>query len=39
MSKLSDLRHRAIKAWPFQTLPRLDWSAQGPMYREADPGG
>ena len=30
MSKLSDLRHRAVKAWPFQTLPTLDWSAQGP---------
>lgn len=38
MSKLSDLRHRAVKAWPFQTLPTLDWSAQGPTYREADPG-
>jgi Rieske [2Fe-2S] domain len=38
MSKLSDLRHRAVKAWPFQTLPTLDWSAQGPTYRQADPG-
>jgi hypothetical protein len=38
MSKLSDVRHRAVKAWPFQTLPTLDWSAQGLTYREADPG-
>ena len=38
MSKLSDLRHRAVKAWLFQTLPTLDRSAQGPTYREADPG-
>ncbi len=37
MSKMSDLRDMAAKAWPFQTLPPLDWSAQAPTYREADP--
>lgn len=37
MSKLSDLRQGAAKAWPFQTLPPLNWSAQEPTYRDADP--
>ena len=37
MSMLSDLRVKAAKAWPFQTLPPMDWSAQAPTYADADP--
>lgn len=37
MSRFSDLRFRASKAWPFETLPPLDWSAQKPTYAEANP--
>lgn len=37
MSVLSELRARAAKAWPFQTLPPLDWSRQAPTYADANP--
>jgi hypothetical protein len=30
-------RERAKKAWPFQVLPRIDWAAQEPTWRAADP--
>jgi hypothetical protein len=30
MSVLSELRVKVVKAWPFQTLPPMDWSAQVP---------
>jgi|SRR5271166_2078495 len=37
MSALSQLRVKAAKAWPFQTLPPIDWSTQKPTYGEANP--
>jgi hypothetical protein len=37
MSLLSDLRVKAAKAWPFQTLPPMDWSAQAPTFADANP--
>ena len=37
MSPLSDLRVKAAKAWPFQTLPPMDWSAQAPTFADANP--
>ena len=37
MSRFSELRLRAAKAWPFETLPSSDWSAQKPTYAEANP--
>lgn len=37
MSKLSDLRVSAAKAWPFVSIPRSDWSKQKPTYAEANP--
>jgi Domain of unknown function (DUF5914)/Rieske [2Fe-2S] domain len=37
MSALTHLRERAAKAWPFQTLPRSDWSSQEPTYAQANP--
>lgn len=37
MSKFADLRERAAKAWPFQTLAPSDWSAQAPTYADANP--
>jgi nitrite reductase/ring-hydroxylating ferredoxin subunit len=37
MSVLSELRARTAKAWPFQTLPPLDWSRQAPTYADANP--
>ncbi|MGB1226009.1 MAG: DUF5914 domain-containing protein [Mycobacterium sp.] len=37
MSKLSDLRLRAAKSWPFERLPASDWSTQKPTYAEANP--
>ena len=37
MSLMSDLRVKAAKAWPFETLPPMDWSAQAPTFAEANP--
>jgi hypothetical protein len=37
MNVLSEFRANVAKAWPFQTLPPLDWSAQTPTFGEADP--
>ena len=37
MSVLSELRVKAAKAWPFQTLPPMDWSTQAPTYADANP--
>lgn len=37
MSKFSELRQRAAKAWPFELLPPTDWSAQRPTYADANP--
>lgn len=37
MSVLSELRVKAAKAWPFQTLPPIGWSTQAPTYADANP--
>jgi Domain of unknown function (DUF5914)/Rieske [2Fe-2S] domain len=37
MSLLSELRATAAKAWPFETLPPINWSAQVPSFAAADP--
>ncbi len=37
MSVLADIRAKAAKAWPFQTLPPINWSAQEPTYDQASP--
>jgi hypothetical protein len=34
---VAGLRHRAAKAWPFQTLPSTPWSDQIPTYGQASP--
>lgn len=36
-SKLGEVRARWAKASPFRALPRSQWAAQGPTYREAQP--
>ncbi len=37
MNALSQLRVKAAKAWPFHTLPPIDWSTQKPTYGDANP--
>jgi Domain of unknown function (DUF5914)/Rieske [2Fe-2S] domain len=37
MNFVSELRARTAKAWPFQTLPPIDWSGQAPTYADANP--
>ena len=37
MSVLSELRVKAAKAWPFQTLPPIGWLTQAPTYADANP--
>ena len=37
MSVLSELRLKAAKAWPFQTLSPTEWSTQAPTYADANP--
>ncbi len=37
MSVLANFRANVAKAWPFQTLPSIDWSAQVPTFADASP--
>ncbi len=37
MSKLTSLRDKVAKAWPFQVIPGAAWSAQQPTYQDANP--
>ena len=37
MSLIGDMRVKAAKAWPFQALPPMDWSAQEPTFADANP--
>lgn len=34
---LAELRSKAAKAWPFETLPPMNWSTQAPSFAAADP--